>query len=140
VYADAAAAKLQLSTAMADEVRYSRFLNDLSLTIPSNVWITDVKLAKKSASPVAATTPGAVAPATLVAGPVPLGELTFKGIGFAHDDVASWLDALVKVNGLSEIYFDKSAEGRIGQRLVVNFDSTATVTSGMQSGRYKKAS
>ena len=41
---DAAAAQALLVTAMGDEVRYSRFLNDLSLSVPGNVWIRTITL------------------------------------------------------------------------------------------------
>ncbi|MGZ6826699.1 MAG: hypothetical protein ACXVGH_07885 [Mycobacteriales bacterium] len=43
VYAAAAAAKTQLTTAMGDEIRFSQLMNDLSLSVPSR---TSVELAK----------------------------------------------------------------------------------------------
>ena len=41
VYAQVAAAQAQLTQAMGQEMRYSYVLNDLSLTIPSDVWLTN---------------------------------------------------------------------------------------------------
>lgn len=139
-YSAAAAAKAQLAVAMGDEVRYSQFLNDLSLSIPGNVWVSNVSLSK-SAGPAAATVPGGAAAArgAVPAGPTPVAALTFSGVAFSHDDVATWLESLTGIKGLQDPYFGKSTEFLIGPRPAVNFDSTVTVTSEMLSGRYTKA-
>ena len=42
VYAQVAAGEAALDLAMGDEVRYSFVLNDLSLTIPNDVWLTRI--------------------------------------------------------------------------------------------------
>ncbi len=43
---------------MGDEVRFSQLLNDLSLTVPSNVWIQNLSFTQ---APPPAAAPGAVA-------------------------------------------------------------------------------
>lgn len=139
VYASAAAAKLQLVQAMSDEVRFSQLLNDFSLTIPGNVWIMDMSLSKSSAPATAAGAASVTRTATAAAGPVSVAELSFKGVAFSHDDVATWLESLTRIKGLNNAYFDKSSEALIGERTVVNYDSTVTVTSDLLSGRYTKA-
>jgi Tfp pilus assembly protein PilN len=124
VYARAAAAEAMLTQAMGEEVRYSQFLNDLSLTIPENVWLKNVSFAQTAVPPaLGATEPG-------------IGTVTFTGIGFKHDDVAVWLESLAKQKGYVDPYFSNSTEALIGERKTVNFTSTVTLTPDALSGRY----
>ena len=133
VYARAAAAQTQLGTAMGDEVRFSQLLNDLSLSIPTNVWIKNLSYTS-SAAPAA----GAAATATTaVPGATPgIGTLNVTGVAFSHDDVAVWLESIGSQKTYVNPYFASSTEALIGTRKVVNFTSTATVTAVARSGRY----
>ena len=134
VYARATAAQAMLSQAMGDEIRYSQLLNDLSLSVPAKVWVKNVAFAQTPpAAPGAAAT--ATAASTAAAG---IGTFTVTGIGFSHDDVAVWLESIGAQKTYSNPYFSNSTEALIGTRKVVNFASTATVTSAALSGRYTK--
>lgn len=128
------AAQAQLVTAMGDEVRYSQLLNDLSLSIPSTVWLKS--LSYSSTAPTAGA-PGTAA-VTYNNGATPIGMLNVTGVGFSHDDVALWLDSIA---GLSKTYanpyFTNSTEALIGSRTTVNYSATAVVLSSAQSGRFK---
>jgi Tfp pilus assembly protein PilN len=124
VYARAAAAEAMLTQAMGEEVRFSQFLNDLSLTTPENVWLTDVSFAQAPVEPALGTTePG-------------IGTVTFTGTGFSHEDVAVWLESLAGQSGYTNPYFSNSTEKLIGTRTVVDFASTVTLTPEALSGRY----
>ena len=124
VYARAAAAEAMLTQAMGEEVRYSQFLNDLSLSVPENVWIKNVAFAQVAVPPaLGATQPG-------------LGTVTFSGVGFKHDDVAVWLESLAKQKGYANPYFSSSTEALVGTRKTVNFTSTVTLTQDALSKRY----
>lgn len=124
VYAQAAAAEAMLTQAMGEEVRYSQFLNDLSLTVPENVWVDTVAFAQAAAQPaVGSTEPG-------------IGNVTFTGVGFKHDDVAVWLESLARQKGYANPYFSSSTEALIGTRKTVNFTSTVTLTPDALSKRY----
>ena len=123
-YAKAAAAEGMLTQAMGEEVRFSQYLNDLSLTVPENVWLKDVTF-----------TQGAVAPAFGSTEPG-IGTVTFSGIGFKHDDVAVWLESLAKQKGYADPYFTGSTAGVIGNRKTVSFTSSVTLTAAALSGRY----
>jgi Tfp pilus assembly protein PilN len=147
LYAQADAAKAQLRTAMWDEVRYSQVLNDLSLSIPSNVWIKNLAVAPSTGvgAPTAASSPTATPPLTQqdalakvkeILSRASLATVTVSGVGFSHDDVASWLDSLAGVQQYSNPYFSNSTEALLGRRKVVNFSSTATVNGHALSGRY----
>ena len=124
VYERAAAAQAMLTQAMGEEVRYSRFLNDLSLSIPENVWVKNLAFTQ-AASPAAlgSTTPG-------------IGSVTVTGVGFSHDDVAVWLESLASQKAYTNPYFTNSTEALLGSRKIVNFTSTASLTPAAYSGRY----
>ena len=126
VYARAAAAEAMLTEAMGEEVRYSRFLSDLSLSIPEQVWLKSLTFSQ-SATPAAvgSTEPG-------------IGTVTVAGVGFNHDDVALWLESLAGQQGYTNPYFSSSTESLIGTRTVVDFTSTATLTSEAFSREYTK--
>lgn len=124
VYAQAAAAEAMLTQAMGEEVRYSQFLNDLSLTVPENIWVKNVSFAQAAVPPaLGSTVPG-------------IGTVTFTGVGFKHDDVAVWLESLAKQKGYVDPYFSSSTEALIGTRKTVNFTSTVTMTPDALSKRY----
>lgn len=124
VYAQAAAARSLLTQAMGQEVRWSTFLNNLSLSIPDNVWVTSIAFSQAPVAPtLGQTQPG-------------IGTATFSGVGFQHDDVAVWLESLAGQKGYANPYFSNSAEALVGPRKVVNFTSTVTLTNDALSGRY----
>jgi len=130
-YARAAAAQATLRTAMGGEIRYSQLLNDLSLTVPSNVWLSS--LAYASTPPVVTTaTPVAGAPAASTS----VGTFTATATAFSHDDVAVWLESVAGLKAYANPYFSTSAEGLLGTRKVVTFSSTAVLTPAALSGRY----
>lgn len=129
IYAQAAAAQTQLTTAMGDEVRYSQLLNDLSLAVPSNVWIKNISYSQ--------TPPAQAAGAATAASPA-IGSFTVTGVGFSHDDVAVWLESISGLKSYANPYFSTSTESLLGSKPTVNFNSTADVTSKALSGRYNK--
>ena len=145
VYSAAAAAQAQLSTAMGQEVRYSQLMHDLSLSIPSTVWLKSLSYtqtppaAPAGAAPAAATAAGTAAAKPAVAtGPTAIGTLTVTGIGFSHDDLALWLESLANQKNYADAFFSSSTESLMGQRKIVTFTSTTNLTSNAYSGRYTK--
>jgi Tfp pilus assembly protein PilN len=133
VYARAAAAQAMLTQAMGEEVRYSQFLNDLSLSVPENVWLKNVTFTQGGTA-----TPAAAAPGATPVSANGIGTVTFSGVGFKHDDVAVWLESLASQKGYANPYFSTSTEALLGTRKTVNFTSTATLTPAAYSGRYSK--
>lgn len=129
VYARAAAAQTMLSRAMGNEVRFSQLLNDLSLSVPENVWISSLNL---SAVPVSGTAPVG-STANLI------GSQTVSGVAFSHDDVAVWLESLAALKNYANPYFSSSTEAKLGTKTVVDFSSTAGITANALSHRYDKA-
>ncbi len=123
VYDKAAQAQAMLSSAMGQEVRFSTFLDDLSKTVPEHVWLRNVTFTQAAPTGAVATTPG-------------IGTATFTGVGFRHDDVATWLETLAAQEGFADPYVSDATAGTIGARKTVSFTSTATLTSDALSGRY----
>lgn len=123
IYAAADAAQAQLVTAMGDEMRFSQLLTDLSLSIPSSVWVGNVSL---SATP----------PGTSMSGTPTVGSFSVSGIGFSHEDVALWLESVANLKTYTDPYFSSSSEALLGKRKIVNFSSTASITPAALSGRY----
>lgn len=126
------AAKSTLDLAMGQEVRWSTYLGDLSLSIPDNVWLTGIVMAQTA--PVAATTASTVN--LLPAGVVPIGTVTFSGVALSHDDVASWLESLAKQKGFANPYFTSATENLIGGQKVDDYTSTVQITTAALSNRY----
>lgn len=132
VYAQVAAAQSQLEQAMGQEVRWSYYLNDLSLTIPPHVWLTQLQVTTNGATTASPAGSGGTTSLTTPG----IGSVKFSGVAYAHNDVAAWLDALAKQKGYADAYFSKSEEDDKLSRPTVKFDSTVTVTSDALSGRY----
>jgi Tfp pilus assembly protein PilN len=132
VYAQVEAAEAQVAQAMGKEVRWSYFLNDLSLRVPSKVWLTSMTVTQ-DVDAVAAAAPVTPESAVLTPG---IGSVTFSGKGFTHNDVAAWLNALAKQKGLTQPYFTSSQVEDIGTEKAVTFESQATITEESLSGRY----
>jgi len=125
-----------LSTAMANEIQWSHYLNDLTLRIPDNVWINQLTMTEGSGP--AGSSSSAQSPSTTSVLTPGVGTVNVTGVAFTHDDVATWLDSLAKEKGYANAYFSNSAEAFIGPRRVVNFTSSTTVTSNALSGRYTR--
>lgn len=126
VYAQAAAADGMLTKAMGEEVRFSQFLSDLSLTKPANVWLTQATFAQAPVAPAG----GATVPS--------VGNVTFTAKAYEHDDVAAWLESLAKQKGYSSPYLTSSTKSVIGKREVVEHESVVLLTPEALSGRFTK--
>jgi Tfp pilus assembly protein PilN len=136
-FAAVEARQAMLSQAMGSEVRWSGVLSDLSIRMPSNVWLTGLTVTETpatAAAPASAQTLGGTAPAA--SAPVAIGTLTFSAFGLKHDDVAAWLDAMAKEPKFSNPAFTSSTETAIGAHPAVNFSGTVTLNSTALSGRY----
>jgi len=148
------AAETARQTAMANDVEWSRTLTDFSLTMPEDVWFSNLTLNVGSAtgsaggpagagaaagatSGAAATTSGAAAetPGAAAAG---VGTVTVEGQARRHRDVATWLDTLGQRPGMTSPYFTSSQNEKVGTKTVVKFSSTATLTADALSHRYDR--
>jgi Tfp pilus assembly protein PilN len=130
VYTTVSQKQAMLQQAMGDEIRWSRYLTDLSLRIPDKVWLTSLSATETVGSTAATATPTTV--------PTGIGQVTFSGTTFSHDDVATWLEMLAKERGFTNAYFSNSSESMIGAKGVVTFSSSVSLDDNAKSGRYTK--
>jgi Tfp pilus assembly protein PilN len=122
------AARAQLGQAMGQEVRWSYFLNDLSLKLPRHVWLDSMIVT--SSAPTAVTTVDQYAA-------VGVATIAFEGHGYRHNDVAAWLNSLARQKGFTQPYFTDSTIDPVGtDEDAVKFSSTVTVTDDALSNRY----
>lgn len=109
-----------VSDVSAQEVRWSVILADISLVIPSDVWLTSLS---GSVTEVAAADEQPVEEVATT-----IGQIQMNGTTFTHPDVARWLTRLASVDALRLAYLSLSAESTIGDVGVVNFNSTVQLS------------
>lgn len=103
VLAEVQAAQDDLVTAMTPEVRWSFYLNDLSLTIPKSTRLSTLTAVNNAAA--AQLDPTGVTALTVPTTPlgVPtMGSITFTGKSNNFDAIASWLQTLARQEGFIE--------------------------------------
>jgi Tfp pilus assembly protein PilN len=143
VFDAVAAAQGQLQLAMGNEVRWSFFLNDLALTMPSGVSLDTLALTSPApGASVQATAPSSVGASsagapTSGAGMPGLGTMTVSAKAFTYNTVANWLDSLAKLPTIADPYVGSIAAGNEQGTKVVTYTSTGTVTTEALSRRYQ---
>jgi Tfp pilus assembly protein PilN len=140
VIAKVDAAKLQRSQAMAPEIRWSFYLNDLSLRIPAKVWLNSVTATQTAAAPAVAG--AAAVPGISTYPETGIGSVTFEGKAYKHNDVANWLEMLSHEKGWTQPYFtDSSEDGDLSASNgdpAVGFSSQVTITEDALSRRFEQ--
>jgi Tfp pilus assembly protein PilN len=130
VYEAVAKAESDLELAMGQEIRYSFVLNDLSLTIPSNVWLETITVTQSMDPTVPVVTP---------LGTPAVGTLAVTGRGYKQNNTAAWLDSLTESPYYTDPYFSVSALGEpINDKDIVDFNSSVWLTTDAYSNRYLK--
>jgi Tfp pilus assembly protein PilN len=115
-----AASQDLLNTLLADEVRWSGVLRDISLVIPGQTWLTTVNGQITQVEGAAETTTGETTGL--------IGQLSFNGFGLSHRAVALWLTRLEDVEGFANPWVSTSQKTVIGVQEVVQFTSTADLS------------
>ena len=89
------------SQAMGQEVRWSYFLNDLSLKIPRHVWLDSMTVSSSGGQPQPRRSPVSTQrPASAPS--------RSRVTAYSHNDVAAWLNSLAKQKGYTQPYFSDS--------------------------------
>jgi Tfp pilus assembly protein PilN len=101
----------------ANEVRWSLLLNNISLVIPSDVWLTNFSGSVQLASgPTTPTTTG------------PVGTIQVSGSTFTHLDVARWLSRLSGVDEFLFPYLSLSSKAASETTTLVDFNSSVQLS------------
>jgi Tfp pilus assembly protein PilN len=148
-----AAAEQLRAKVYAREIRFSSILQDVSVIIPGDVWLTQMNVALKDTgaqagagggasggSPDAATTPGSPGAGS------PVATMTFNGVGLDHVDVGSFMRALAagpKKHG-SRVYLNpyftaSQKDTKEGGEATVTFTATVDLSKAVFSGRFQPA-
>jgi Tfp pilus assembly protein PilN len=110
-----------LDTLLANEVRWSGVLRDISLVIPGETWLTTLNGQLTQAAegqPAAPQGPSGL-----------IGQISFNGFGLSHRAVALWLTRLEDVEGFANPWISVSQKTQIGQQDVVQFSSTTDLSA-----------
>jgi Tfp pilus assembly protein PilN len=106
--------------ALANDVDWGIFLNDLARLLPERVWVESFN-------------------GTVLGDEVPgvIGQVAFSGVGFDFPDVSEWLRTLGSGGfaGITGPWVSTASESTIGEEAVVSFSSTAVLTSGAVTDR-----
>jgi Tfp pilus assembly protein PilN len=100
-----ASAQTTLATALAPQILWSHYLQDMSVALAGNYWFTTLTL-NEGTGVAGATVAVGAAPGD----PVPIGNFTAQGKAVTHQDVSFLLRALGKERGISNPVFTSSAE------------------------------
>ncbi len=107
-------------TALSTDVDWGIILNDLARLLPPRLWVE--------------TFSGSVTPETV---PGVVGQVGFSGVGFDFPDVSAWLRALdsEQFAGITGTWVSTVSQGVAGTEPVVNFTSTAVLTTAAVTNR-----
>lgn len=129
VYSAVDQAKALVVQALGGEIQWSRYLTDLSLTVPPNVWVTSFNAQENgNVTPPAAGTPTTPSAIPGVASASGVGTVQISGVALHRDDVATWLETLAQEKGYAAAYVSDITESVIGNTVVYRFDSTVVLT------------
>ena len=135
-----------LNAALTGRVAWDRVLRQVSLVLPSDVWLTDLTgaaaLPPAPAAPTATATssstttttttptPAPAAPTPAAAGSSTPGTFTISGYTYSQESVARLLARLAAVPSLSNVNLQSSVAQEMGSQTVYQFHINASVTTG----------
>ncbi len=101
----------------ASEVRWSVLLNDISVVIPSDVWLENFSGSVQAPAPGAPAVEGA-----------PIGTIQVTGSTFTHLDVARWLSRISGVREFVFPYISLSSKSEEAGASLVTFNSSVQLS------------
>lgn len=128
VLAQVDSAKLAREVAMSTDVPWYRFMNDLALSTPRNVWLKNVTVTIPAA--------GAAPTATDALAPVGVGTVAVTGQANDFPTVASWLEGLDQVEGVDGTAISQAQADN--DQPLVSFTSGGSITPEALSHLYDR--
>lgn len=130
----------QIDTVLAADVSWAGILHEIAMAMPNDVWLTSFQGQVSVAAPAApggttATTATTVPGQALVPSGVLQGTVTVQGTGLEFPSVAAWIERLSQVPALQGLWVPNATSGTLGDRDVVDFDSSAALTDEARSDR-----
>lgn len=123
-----------LITVTGLDIDWSALLTEIALVTPSDVWLTDLsgsRAGSEGESPV-----GTEMAPIRISKNAAAGRLTFSGRALDMVDVATWLERLRDVRGVTAVYLDNAVREDIDGRLIVSFETTVELTERARSNRF----
>lgn len=137
VLAQVQAAQDDLVTAMTPEIRWSFYLNDLSLSIPNTTRLTNMTVVNSAAAAQLDAGTAATVQVTPLGAPT-MGSVTFSGKSTDFDAVAAWMQTLARQQGYVEPSVQSvvraESENTVGKFYTV--ESSVWLSPEAASGRY----
>ena len=107
-----------IQTALAGDVAWTRFIQEVATVMPGDVWLTNFTGTRTAATPEATG----------------LGSVSFSLMGFDHTSTARWIMRMSGLPSLSGLWVPSSNKAE-GPPVTVSFSSTAQLTSAVATGR-----
>lgn len=114
-----------VTNALADDVAWTRVLQEIATVIPNDVWLTSFQGQKAGAS-------GGTTPSTATAGST-VGAINIAAMGIDHTSSARWLLRIGDLPSFTGVWLPSSTKA-VGQP-TVQFTSTANLTPAAKSGQ-----
>jgi len=123
--------RAQLTSLLSTDVSWARMLQEISMTIPGDVWLTSFQ------GQVTVQGGGAVGDATDSPGPLSAisGTVNFSATGLDYPSVAAWIQRMSTMRSFTQLWVPQASVSSFGTRDVVNFSSTVQVTDAARSDR-----
>jgi Tfp pilus assembly protein PilN len=137
VIAEVGAAQDALVTAMTPEVRFSFYLNDLSLTIPRSTRLVDLTATNTAA---AAQLDPSLPPTATQLGEPTMGNIAFTGASSSFDGVAAWMQSLARQEGYVSptLQTVAKADADLTVGTVYTVSSSTSLSIEAASGRFER--
>jgi Tfp pilus assembly protein PilN len=128
VLAQVEAVKTARQRALATDVLWYRFLTDVSNATPANVSLQTLTIALNGETDAAASSDALT--------PSGIGTVTIVGTAATINDVAAWMDAVVRVHGIDASTLKSATRDTGSTSSQVSFSATVVVTSQALSHRF----
>jgi type IV pilus assembly protein PilM len=127
--AQLAARRALVTSALSDDVAWTRLLNEIATVIPNDVWLTTFQGSKTGEAAGGTTPPGSAAPAT-----TGIGTVNVSAMGLIdHSAAARWLLRVGELPDLTGVWLPSSSKVA-GEPPLVTFTSTANLTDAAKGG------
>jgi Tfp pilus assembly protein PilN len=113
--------RVMVESALADDVAWTRLLQEIATVLPNDVWLTAFSGQKAGAS-------GGGGP----------GTINVTGMGFDQSSAARWLLRVGELESLSGLWLPSSTKSGEGPNATVTFSSTANLTPQARSGSERR--
>ena len=122
---EAEARRTLIQGALANTIRWSGILRDVSLVLPDRMWLTSLSGTLTTTAPTDPLPPGTVAPT----GTGLLGTIQFQGSSLDEPTLALWLTRLEQVPGWVNPWLSSAVEAAVANTEVFQFSTSVDLSA-----------